>query len=100
MQLEGEKYTGFGLQFSTVDFTGMKDVPLFVAEQGVGRGEQPITGIMNKVRGGEGRRRRERRKGSTEKDSFAFSMNSSFKPPSFRAALSRSWGDDVQHLRA
>ena len=43
----GEKFTGFGIQFSQVDFTGAMNVPLFVTEQGVGRSEEPVTSIMN-----------------------------------------------------
>ena len=42
-----ERYTGFGLQFSHADFTGLTEVPLFVAEQGVGRGTEPVTSVMN-----------------------------------------------------
>ncbi|KAK9057755.1 hypothetical protein SSX86_022593 [Deinandra increscens subsp. villosa] len=41
-----ERFFGFGEQFSHVDFKGRK-VPIFVQEQGIGRGDQPITFAAN-----------------------------------------------------
>ena len=48
-----EHYFGFGEQFSHFD---MKDklVPIWVSEQGVGRGEQPITAAANLTNNGAG----------------------------------------------
>ncbi|GAB4851756.1 hypothetical protein Ancab_031158 [Ancistrocladus abbreviatus] len=43
-----EKFYGFGEQFSHMDFKG-KRVPIFVQEQGIGRGDQPITLLINLV---------------------------------------------------
>ncbi|KAD3338632.1 hypothetical protein E3N88_34153 [Mikania micrantha] len=43
---ENERFFGFGEQFSHVDFKGRK-VPIFVQEQGIGRGDQPITFAAN-----------------------------------------------------
>ncbi len=37
-----EHFFGFGEQFSHVDMKG-KRLPIFVMEQGIGRGQQPIT---------------------------------------------------------
>lgn len=45
---EKEKFFGFGEQFSHMDFKG-KRVPIFVQEQGIGRGDQPITFAANLV---------------------------------------------------
>lgn len=41
-----ERFFGFGEQFSHMDFKG-KRVPIFVQEQGIGRGDQPITFAAN-----------------------------------------------------
>ncbi|GAB2267129.1 hypothetical protein Dimus_002114 [Dionaea muscipula] len=43
-----ERFYGFGEQFSHMDFKG-KRVPILVQEQGIGRGDQPITLAMNLV---------------------------------------------------
>lgn len=43
-----EKFFGFGEQFSHMDFKGRR-VPIFVQEQGIGRGDQPITLAANLV---------------------------------------------------
>lgn len=43
-----EKFYGFGEQFSHMNFKG-KRVPIFVQEQGIGRGDQPITFAANLV---------------------------------------------------
>ncbi|XP_058003212.1 uncharacterized protein LOC110658267 isoform X2 [Hevea brasiliensis] len=43
-----ERFYGFGEQFSHMDFKG-KRVPIFVQEQGIGRGDQPITFAINLV---------------------------------------------------
>lgn len=44
----GEKFYGFGEQFSCFDMKG-KRVPIMVQEQGIGRGDQPITMAANLV---------------------------------------------------
>ncbi|KAL0094407.1 glycosyl hydrolases family 31-domain-containing protein [Phycomyces blakesleeanus] len=41
-----EEFYGFGEQFSYTSFKGKK-VPIFVREQGIGRGDQPITALLN-----------------------------------------------------
>lgn len=41
-----ETFHGFGTQFSYVNFKGLR-VPVVVSEQGVGRGLQPVTAILN-----------------------------------------------------
>lgn len=43
-----ERFFGFGEQFSHMDFKG-KRVPIFVQEQGIGRGDQPVTFAANLV---------------------------------------------------
>ncbi|KAK9290377.1 hypothetical protein L1049_008546 [Liquidambar formosana] len=43
-----ERFYGFGEQFSHMDFKG-KRVPVLVQEQGIGRGDQPITFAANLV---------------------------------------------------
>ncbi|CAK9184055.1 unnamed protein product [Ilex paraguariensis] len=45
---KNERFYGFGEQFSHMDFKGKK-VPIFVQEQGIGRGDQPITFAANLV---------------------------------------------------
>ncbi|XP_057721197.1 uncharacterized protein LOC130935459 [Arachis stenosperma] len=45
---ENERFYGFGEQFSHMDFKGKK-VPILVQEQGIGRGDQPITMAANLV---------------------------------------------------
>ncbi|KAK4744726.1 hypothetical protein SAY87_011038 [Trapa incisa] len=45
---ENERFYGFGEQFSHMDFKGRR-VPIFVQEQGIGRGDQPITFAANLV---------------------------------------------------
>ncbi len=48
-----EHFFGFGEQFSCFDLKG-KRVPVFVQEQGIGRGLQPITFLANLVAGAGG----------------------------------------------
>lgn len=48
-----ERFFGFGEQFSYFDMKG-KRVPIWVSEQGVGRGDQPITLGANLTHGGAG----------------------------------------------
>ncbi|XXG52757.1 hypothetical protein AAC387_Pa03g0989 [Persea americana] len=43
-----ERFYGFGEQFSHMEFKGRR-VPIFVQEQGIGRGDQPITFAANLV---------------------------------------------------
>ncbi|KAG9156243.1 hypothetical protein Leryth_009125 [Lithospermum erythrorhizon] len=45
---KNEKFYGFGEQFSHVNFKG-KRVPILVQEQGIGRGDQPISFAANLV---------------------------------------------------
>ncbi|XP_073043167.1 uncharacterized protein [Primulina eburnea] len=45
---KNERFYGFGEQFSHMDLKGKK-VPIFVQEQGIGRGDQPITFAANLV---------------------------------------------------
>ncbi|WJZ93799.1 hypothetical protein VitviT2T_012710 [Vitis vinifera] len=45
---ENERFYGFGEQFSHLNFKG-KRIPIFVQEQGIGRGDQPITFAVNLV---------------------------------------------------
>lgn len=49
----GEEFHGFGEQFAPFDLSG-REVPIVVREQGVGRGEQPITWLADTFRGGAG----------------------------------------------
>ncbi|MCG2788012.1 MAG: alpha-glucosidase [Anaerolineae bacterium] len=49
----GEHFFGFGEQFTYFDMKGKK-VPIWVSEQGVGRGEEPITTGANLTNGGAG----------------------------------------------
>lgn len=49
----GEHFFGFGEQFTYFDMKG-KRVPIWVSEQGVGRGEEPITTGANLTNGGAG----------------------------------------------
>ena len=51
-QSEATAQFGFGVQFSFVDLKGRR-VPILTAEQGVGRGAQPLTFLAN-FRGGAG----------------------------------------------
>jgi alpha-glucosidase (family GH31 glycosyl hydrolase) len=48
-----EHFFGFGEQFSYFDFKGQR-LPIFVMEQGIGRGAQPVTAIVNLVAGAGG----------------------------------------------
>jgi alpha-glucosidase (family GH31 glycosyl hydrolase) len=48
-----EHFFGFGEQFTYLDMQG-KRVPIWVPEQGVGRGEQPLTFFANITNGGAG----------------------------------------------
>lgn len=48
-----EHFFGFGEQFAYFDMKG-KEVPIWVSEQGVGRGEEPITTGANLTNGGAG----------------------------------------------
>ena len=50
---QDEEIYGMGLQYSVWDFKGHQ-VPLISDEAGVGRGLQPITAIMNKLKDGQG----------------------------------------------
>ncbi|MFK7969953.1 MAG: alpha-glucosidase [Bacteroidia bacterium] len=45
---EQERFVGFGEQFSFVNMKG-KRLPIFCMEQGIGRGMQPLTGIVDLV---------------------------------------------------
>lgn len=45
---ENERFYGFGEQFSHLNFKG-KRIPILVQEQGIGRGDQPITFAVNLV---------------------------------------------------
>lgn len=45
---EDERFYGFGEQFSRMEFKG-KRVPILVQEQGIGRGDQPITFAANLI---------------------------------------------------
>ncbi|EDQ89657.1 uncharacterized protein MONBRDRAFT_32323 [Monosiga brevicollis MX1] len=47
------KYHGFGEQYSVLDFKGRR-VPIMVAEQGVGRGLEPLTYFLNTFHDGSG----------------------------------------------
>lgn len=49
----GEAFHGFGEQFAPFDLTG-RTIPVVVREQGVGRGEEPITALADTFRGGAG----------------------------------------------
>lgn len=49
----GEEFHGFGEQFAPFDLAG-REVPIVVREQGVGRGEQPITWLADTFRAGAG----------------------------------------------
>ncbi len=49
----GEAFLGFGIQFSYVNMKG-KRLPVFVREQGIGRGAQPLTFLVNLVAGAGG----------------------------------------------
>lgn len=51
--LPGEQFFGFGAQFSRVNVTGQR-VPVWVQEQGIGRGRQPLTAIVNLLAGSGG----------------------------------------------
>jgi alpha-glucosidase len=48
-----EHFFGFGEQFTNFDMKG-KRVPIWLSEQGVGRGEEPITTAANITNGGAG----------------------------------------------
>ena len=48
-----EEFYGFGAQYSRVDMKGTR-IPLFLSEQGVGRGLQPLTGILDLFSPGAG----------------------------------------------
>lgn len=50
---QGETFHGFGESFTNFDMSGRR-IPVLVSEQGVGRGEQPITAINNKKAEGIG----------------------------------------------
>lgn len=45
---ENEKYFGLGTQFTHFQLNGYR-VPVFITEQGIGRGKQPITFLVNMV---------------------------------------------------
>mgnify|MGYP002775020628 CR=1 FL=1 len=45
---EDERFFGFGEQFSYLNLKGRR-VPIMVQEQGLGRGDQPITAAVNLV---------------------------------------------------
>ena len=48
-----ETFHGFGVQYSNWNLKGRR-VPIIVAEQGIGRGAQPITAILNQFAKGSG----------------------------------------------
>ena len=48
-----EKVFGHGMQYSSINHKGKK-VPIFISEQGIGRGLEPITGFLNTFVGGAG----------------------------------------------
>ncbi len=48
-----ESFYGLGQQYSHVDFKG-QSVPLFISEQGIGRGAQPITLLFDYISPGSG----------------------------------------------
>ncbi len=48
-----ERFYGFGEQFSHLDVTGRR-VPILVQEQGIGRGRQPLTFLVDLVAGAGG----------------------------------------------
>jgi alpha-glucosidase len=48
-----EHFFGFGEQFTYFDMKG-REVPIWVSEQGVGRGEQPLTFLADLTNGGAG----------------------------------------------
>lgn len=50
---EDEGFYGFGESFSFLNLKGLR-VPILVSEQGVGRGEEPITSVLNKGTPGVG----------------------------------------------
>ena len=50
---EEESFHGFGVQYSNWNLKGHR-VPIVVAEQGVGRGVQPLTAILNQFAKGSG----------------------------------------------
>jgi alpha-glucosidase (family GH31 glycosyl hydrolase) len=50
---KSESFHGFGVQYSNWNLKGRR-VPIVVAEQGVGRGAQPITAILNSFAKGSG----------------------------------------------
>ena len=51
---EDEHFYGFGAQYSKFDMKGHR-LPLFLSEQGVGRGLEPLTAILDAVSRGAGR---------------------------------------------
>jgi alpha-glucosidase len=51
--LPGEQFFGFGAQFSRFNLTGLR-VPVWVQEQGIGRGRQPLTTVINAAAGSGG----------------------------------------------
>jgi len=48
-----EKIYGHGVQYTSVNHKNKK-IPVFISEQGIGRGLQPITGFLNTFAGGAG----------------------------------------------
>lgn len=50
---EDEHFYGFGAQYSKFDMKGYR-LPLFLSEQGVGRGLEPLTAILDAVSKGAG----------------------------------------------
>ena len=48
-----EKVFGHGVQYTSVNHKN-KRIPVFISEQGIGRGLQPITGALNAFAGGAG----------------------------------------------
>lgn len=49
----GEKFFGFGEQFSYLDMKGRR-LPILTQEQGIGRGKQPVTALVNMFAPGSG----------------------------------------------
>ena len=48
-----ESFYGLGQQYSYIDFKG-QSVPLFISEQGIGRGAQPVTLLFDYISPGSG----------------------------------------------
>lgn len=51
---EDEQFYGFGAQYSRFNMKGTR-LPVFLSEQGVGRGLEPFTSVLNKLSPGAGK---------------------------------------------